>query len=226
MLVEDFIDDFRERIGDTSSSVSDQSIIGFLNTALRRVARTDGMDKLFMRRDTFELAGINTDGTYSASWDLGKIGKIIDIPNVKLLCGSDSGVHRLNTRYMDPDTFFNAVDVPEQCEPGYPQFFTIEQIGTFNRLLFNRPPKELVALEMRYSAFHPRVLGIDSMLEIAYEYCDLFTEYVIILHKIETTDQSTARALYEDLDLLITETKEMLARNKTGVPYKRVRRSF
>lgn len=226
METEDFIIEFRERIGDTTGSVSDQSIISFLNTALRRIGRTPGLDKLFRRRDSFELAAINDDGTYSASWDLGKIGKIIDIPNIKFMCASDSGVRRIPVKYVDFARFFNTVNVPEQRVPGYPEIFTIEQIGSFNRIIFDRPSKGLVALEMVYAAFHPRILGRDSMIEIAYEYCDILMEYVIILHKIETTDMSTGRALYEDLDLLVIETREMLARGQSGAEYKRMRRSF
>lgn len=226
MLVEDFIDEFRDRIGDTSQSVSDQSIISFMNTALRRLARTDGMEKLFGRRDSFELASINADGTATAGWDLGKVGHILDIPNIKMLCAGSAGVHRIPLRFMDFNKFFDIVTVPEQCAPGIPEFYTIEQIGGINRLLFNRPPKSLVALEMVYSAFHTRITGIDDTLMIAYEYADIITEYVIILHKIETTDMSTGRALYEDLDLLVTQTVDLLAKNKKGTPYKRVVRSF
>lgn len=227
MQVDDFIQTFRERIGDSSRSVPASYIMSYLNTALRRLARTEGVEKLFERRDTFDLAAINKDGTPSAAWDLGKIGKIIDIPRLRILKAAASQICELKPKYMETDNFYDQCPIPEQKTPGDPQYYTMEQIGTkINRLLFNRPPCDLVSLDIWYSAFHPRITSIEDEILIAYEYCDILEEYVIILHKIETTDQSTARALWEDLDVIVADLVEVLAKRKKGLPYRRIRRSF
>lgn len=226
MDVKDFIKEFRDRMGDTSSSIPEPYIVSYVNTALRRLARTDGLEKLFNRHDTFELSTINADGTAAASWDLGRIGQLLDIPNIKMLCASGGKVHKVDPTFKEFDEFFQMCSLPEQNTPGDPNYYTVEQLGSTNKLVFNRPPSSLVALDMVYSAFHPRILNSAGTIEINYAYCDILTEYCIILHKIESTDMATARALYEDLDVLTTDLKELLAKRKSGLPYRRVRRSF
>lgn len=226
MDVKDFVTDFRNRLGDTTGSVPVPYIITYINTALRRLARQDGLEKMFGRRDTFELATINKDGTYAAGWDMGKVGKILDIPNLKMLVLSNAQIKKLTPKYIEFDDFFNLCHLPEQQSPGYPHYWTIEQIGSINRLLFDRPPCDLVALDMVYSAFAPPVTSINDTIPLAWEYCDVLVDYVIILHKAETTDMATARALYEDLDVLTADLVELLAKRKSGLPYRRIRRSF
>jgi hypothetical protein len=225
-LVSEFIQEFRDRIGDTSKSVPPSYIISYLTTALRRLARQEGMERLFDRHDTWELASINHDGTPAAVWDLGNMGTIIDIRKMRVLKAGSGKVCELKPIFKEYDDFFDCAPLPEQQACGDPNYYTIEQIGTINRLLFNRPPGEPVALDMIYNAFHPRVTNPTDQILINYNYVDVLTEYVIILHKIETTDQSTARALWEDLDTLTADIKEQLARRKTAVGYRRVARSF
>lgn len=224
--VKDFVQDFRDRLGDSSKSVPVKYVISYLNTALRRLARQEGLERLFEFKKTFELASINADGTPSAAWDLGKMGLLLDIPNLRVLRVDSEGVCVLTPRYMEYDDFFDRVLMPEQQEPGPPTFFTIEQIGPLNRLLFNRPPLDMTALDIRYSAFHPRVKSESENMQFNYNYADILVEYVLILHKIETTDQATARALWEDLDVLTADARELLAKRMTGLPPRRVTRSF
>lgn len=225
-LVSDFIQEFRDRIGDTSKSVPASYIISYLNTALRRLPRQDGLERLLDRRDTWELASVNKDGTPSAAWNLGNVGHIIDIRKFRVLKANDGKVCELRPKYTEYDDFFDCAPLPEQQPCGDPSRYTIEQLGAINRLLFNRPPKELLVVDMLYSAFHPRITAPTDELRIAYAYADAFMEYVIILHKIETTDQSTARALYEDLDVITADLKELLAKKKVATGYRRVARSF
>lgn len=225
-LVKDFVQDFRNRIGDTSKSVPLPFIISFINTALRRMPRVRGLEKLYERVDTWELAYLNKDGTPSASWDLGKVGKIKDITTFRVLSTINGKVCDVAPSYMDYADFKASFVMPEAREPGLPSYYTIEQIGSITRLVFDRPPKDLTVLDMKYSATFPRVTNQQDPILLAWEYSDLLEEYVIILHKIETTDQSTARALYEDLDLLTTEAVEELARRKTSTGYRRVARSW
>lgn len=225
-LVSEFVQEFRDRIGDSSKAVPSAYILSYLRTALRRLARQEGMEKLFENKKTFELASINKDGTPSASWDLGKVGTLLDIPNIKMLKVGSNGVCTLEPRYQEYDDFFQHTSFPEQQPPGDPSYFTIEQIGPLNRLIFNRPPLEMIGLDLKFSAFHPRITSEKDVLQINYNYADILTEYVIILHKIETTDQATARALWEDLDVLTADAIELLAKRKTGLPPRRMKRSF
>lgn len=226
MDVKDFIAEMRTRLGDTSQSIPSMYIVSYLNTMLRRMARSEGLERLFEHRDTFELASINGDGTPSAAWDLGNIGKIIDIRKMRVLQADDARIVELRPKYVEYDQFFDYSVLPEQQAPGRPSYYTIEQIGSINRLLFDRPPRKLVAIDMLYSAFHERILTPDGKIYLDYNYCDYLLDGVIILHKIETTDMATARALYEDLDTLLVDIKEQLARRKTSLGYRRVKRSF
>ena len=227
MDVKDFIDEMRSRLGDTSQSIPSAYVISYLNTMLRRTARAEGLEKLFQHRDTFELATVNADGTAAAGWDLGNIGKIIDIDNMRVLKANESGISELRPKFVEYDEFFDYAVLPEQQAPGDPEYYTIEQIGSLNRLLFNRPPKNLIAIDMKDSAFHERITdAVNGKIYLDWNYLDYILDGVIILHKIETTDMATARALYEDLDVLLVDMKEQLARRKTSLGYRRVRRSF
>lgn len=225
--VGDFIEDVRTRIGDTSRSVPASSIMGYLRTALRRVARTDGTEKLFEARDVIDLANINKDGTPSASWELSKLGTIIDIPHLRILGTTPSRIKPLCPGYMDVREFYQNYPVPEQNSPGEPTAFTIDSVGTnSNRLIFNKPIKELVTIDIWYSVFPARISSPSDKFPISYDFADLLEEYVIILHNIEATDDNRARALWEDVDVLTAEIVEMLARRKKGLPYRRIRRSL
>lgn len=227
METSEFIQEFRDNLGDTSRSIPEPTIISYLNTALRRMARSEGLERLFEHHDTFELATINVDGTRAVSWQLGNaLGRIIDIRTVSVLKAGSSEIIQIYPKYMEYRDFAMYYALPEQNAPGDPECFTIEQLSASNKLIFNRPPGKLVALDMVYSSFHPRVSKSTDMILVDYGYLDYLTNYVTILHKIETTDMSTARALYEDLDALLVDIKEMLARQKTALGYRRIKRSF
>jgi hypothetical protein len=225
-LVSDFIQEFRDRIGDTSKSVPPSAIITWLNTALRRVVRQDGMERLLDRRDTWELASVNKDGTPAVAWDLGNVGTVIDIRKLRLLRASGGEIKEARPQYTEYTDFFDCAPLPEQQPCGLPSRYTIEQLGSVNRLLFNRPPSELLVADMLYSAFHPRLRNVNDEIRISYDYMDIFVEIVIILQKIESTDQSTARALWEDVDVYTADLKELLAKRKVTEGYRRVARSF
>ena len=225
-LTSEFIQDFRNRIGDSSKSVPPSYIIGFINTALRRLPRQRGLERLYERHDTWELSYLNKDGTPSASWDLGNIGKILDIRSLKVLKTVNGAVCDIIPRYLEYHDFVRRFTLPEQKEPGDPCYYTYEQIGTITRLVFDRPPRDLIVLDMLYSAFFPKIVTPSDPILLAWEYSDILEEYVIILHKIETTDQSTARALWEDLDVLAADAIDLLARTKTASGYRMVARSW
>lgn len=225
-LTSDFIQEFRDRIGDTSKSVPPSYITSYLNTALRRLPRQDGLERLFDRRDTWELSSINRDGTPAAAWNLGRVGTIIDIRKFRVLKADDGKICEIRPKFREYDDFFDDAPLPEQQPCGDPTIYTIEQLGAINRLLFNRPPSNLVVVDMLYSSFHPRVTAPTDEILISWDYADTLMEYVIILHKIETTDQSTARALWEDLDTLTADLKELLAKRKVATGYRRIARSF
>lgn len=224
--VKEFIQTFRHRIGDTTQSVPSSYVISYLNTALRRIARTPRLDKLLEHRDTFQLAAINEDGTPSASWSLGSIGEIIDITRFQLLGTSNSRPCDVRPKFSEVDDFFRDYPVPELNEPGHPSVYTIEQIATHNQLLLNRPPKDLTTAVLKYTAFHPRIRTEEDVIQISWSYMDIIEEAVIILHKIETTDMATGRALYEDLDLFLADAADTLHKRKTALPYRRMLRSF
>lgn len=224
--VSEFNQAVRNRLGDSSQSVPASYWISYLNTALRRLARQDGLEKLFENRKSINLAAINKDGTPSAAWSLGKIGPIIDIVKMRVLKTVNSEVCDITPRYVEYDHFFDAVPLPERQRAGDPDYYTVEQIGAESRILFNRPIKDVTAIDIVFSAFHPKITSEDDILQINYAYQDILEEYVLILHKIETTDMATARSLWEDLDVLTADARELLAKRKTSSPLRSIKRSF
>lgn len=224
--VSEFITAVRNRLGDSSQSVPVSYWISYLNTALRRLARQDGLDKLFEHRMTTNLAAINADGTPSAAWSLGKIGTIIDIKNMCVLKTANSEVCDITPKYMEYDHFFDCVTIPERRRAGDPCYYTIEEIGTEARLLFDRPVRDLTSIDIKFTAFHPKLTSENDDLLVSYAYQDILEEYVLILHKIETTDMATARSLWEDIDVLTADARELLAKRKTSSPLRSIKRSF
>lgn len=225
-LVEDFVQDVRNRIGDTSRSVPMSQWITFINTALRRILKQDGLERLAERRDTWELAYLNKDGTPSASWDLGKVGKILDIDSFRVLKTVNGEVCDITPTYMEYPDFKAKVPMPEANKPGDPDFYTLEQIASITRLVFNRPPKDLVVLDMKYSATFPRITNQKDEILLAWEYTDLLEEAVIILQKAEATDNATARAMWEDFDVFAADLVQQLAKRKSSTGYRRIARSW
>lgn len=226
MKVSEFLEGVRARIGDTSQSIPASTLIACTNTALRRLAKEDGLEKLFQFRKAVNLASINKDGTPAAAWSLGKFGTIIDIQKMRLLKTDNSEVCDITPKYVEYDHFFDCAPLPERNVAGTPRYYTIEQIADETRVLFDRPVKDMTALDIVFSAFHPRIANQNDELIFPYAYADILEEYVIILHKVETTDMATARALYEDLDKLVADTRELLAKRKTGEPLRKIARSF
>jgi hypothetical protein len=225
-LVKDFVEAVRHRIGDTSRSVPIGQWIAFINTAFRRILRQEGLERLAERRDTWELAYLNKDGTPSASWDLGKVGKIIDIDSFVVLKAVDGTVCEVTPTFMEYAEFKRRFVMPEAQEPGDPSYYTLEQIGSITRLVFNRPPRELLVLDMKYSATYPRITNQEDEILLAWEYADILEEAVIILHKAETTDNATARAMWEDFDVFAADLVQQLARRKKSTGYRRIARSW
>lgn len=226
MQVDDFIQEFRNNLGDSSSSIPSTYILSYLNNFLQQCGFKDGLDRMFQHHDTFELASVNKDGTAAASWDLGNIGKIIDIQKMRMLKTSDSGIVEVRPSYREYDDFFDLVVFPEQNQPGDPAIYTVEQVSLRNKLMFDRPPVGLVAIDLIFTAFHERLTSLTDMIHVDYSMMPFIQQGVTILHKIETTDMATARALYEDLDTLYIDIRETLAKRKSSLGYRRVRRSF
>lgn len=231
--VEDFVKEFRRRIGDTTCEVSVASIISWINTALRRLARSKGLDKLFTYHDTFELARLNADGTPAASWKLKgledsghQLGMIIDIKSILILDTSGCCMEGYHPCYMPLDWFRKEHPFPEKECPGTPCSFTINQLGGVSQITFDRPLSHPVSLDLIYSAFPPRVSKLTDLVRVPYAYADILMEAVIILMNQESQDYAFARANYEDWDFFVAEAREMLARQPSGFPPRVIRGSF
>lgn len=226
--VKEFIDEFRARIGDTDCDVPVKSIIAYLNTALRRLAREKGLDKLFRYTDTIELASINQNGLPSASWNLKLrgMGTIIDIIDLQVLDASSCNIFNVNPCYLPYKEFAQCNVKPEQNEPGAPETFTIKEIQGQTRIIFDRPIDKPYAVDMFYAAFHPRIKTVNEFLMIPYGYADIVTEATIIFYNMESADFASARALYEDLDKLVDDARELLAKQHSGLPFRILKGSF
>lgn len=227
--VEDFIKEFRRRVGDTTCQTPTASIISWINTALRRLARARGLDKLFTYHDTFELIRINEDGTPAASWKIKGVenmGMLIDVKSILVLDHTGCCMNDIKLCYMPYNWFRKEHPFPERNAQGYPCTFTMNQIGGVNEIIFNRPIPHPLILDMVYSAFPPRVKSEKDILRVPYSYSDILMEAVMILFNQEAQDYNFARSTYEDWDYLIAEARELLAKQPSGFPPRTVRASF
>lgn len=236
MTMKEFIDEFRAHMGDTTCSIEARSIIAWTNTALRRLARSRGCDKLFRFQDTFQLAPMNTDGSAAASWFLRgvttdgtttapRIGTVINIESIKFL--SADGCNTLHDIcHLSPRDFDREYPMPELESAGIPCAYTVNQFGGDTKLIFNCPISGHFTVSMTYTAFHPRITSEKDLLRIPYSYVDILMECVKILQAQEAADYATARALYEDWDFLISELRESLAMQYSGAGLRQVKASF
>lgn len=234
--VGEFIDEFRNHLGDSTCSISSESIISWMNTALRRLARARGCDKLFRFQDTFQLAPMNADGSAAASWflrgvttdgksDSPRIGTIINIESIKFLTNDKCDMIK-DICYMPLRDFDREYPMPELEERGCPNVFTLNQFGGDTKLIFNAPIDKSYKVSMTYTAFHPRLSKETDLLRIPYSYSDILMECVKILQAEESADFATARALYEDWDYLISELRESLAMQYDGTRLRQIKASF
>lgn len=227
--VEEFIAEFRNRIGDSTCQTPVKNIISWINTAMRRLARSKGLDKLFTYHDTFELARLDEDGTPAASWALKgdtPLGMIIDIKSLLVLDHTGCCMENVTPCYMPLEWFRREHPFPEREAAGNPCSFTINQMGGVTQITFDRPIAHPLILDMIYSAFPPRVEALDDYVRIPWAYNDILMEAVIILFNQEAQDYAFARANYEDWDYFVAEAREMLAKQPSGMPLRRVRGSF
>lgn len=231
--VDDFIKEFRQRIGDSTCQVPVKSIISWINTALRRLARSKGLDKLFTYHDTFQLSRLNADGTPAASWllkgletDNVELGMIIDIKSMNLLAEDECCGGCCRPCFMPVEWFRREHPFPECACPGCPCAFTIDQIEGYTQIIFDRPISKPMSLDLVYSAFPPRVKALTDLVRVPYAYSDILMEAVVILFNQEAQDYAFARANWETWDFFIAETREMLAKQPTTAPPRVVRGSF
>ena len=151
--VEEFITEFRRRIGDSTCDTPVNNIISWINTALRRLARSKGLDKLFTYHDTFELTRLNEDGTPAASWSLGgDMGMLIDIKSLLVLDHTGCCMDNVTPCYMPLEWFRKEHPFPEKEQMGIPCAFTINQMGSTTQVIFDRPIDSPLILDMIYSA--------------------------------------------------------------------------
>lgn len=231
--VEEFIREFRRRIGDTTCATPVNDIIAWLNTALRRLARSKGLDKLFTYHDTFELTRLNEDGSPAASWKLKglesdnvQLGMLIDIKSILVLDSTGCCMAGVTPCYMPLDWFRKEHPFPEREHPGIPCSFTINQMGGVTQVIFDKPIDRPLTLDLIYTAFPPRVASMTDLVRVPYAYSDILMEAVVLLFNQEAQDYSFARANYEDWDFMVAEAREMLAKQPSGFPPRVVRGSF
>lgn len=235
LTVAEFIDEFRKAVGDSTCEIPVKSIISWTNTALRRLAREKGLDVLFRYQDTFELANMNKDGSKSTSWflrgfktddsaDSPRIGTIIDVESLLVLEADDCRIHHKELCYLPFQWFRREYPFPEDndCLTA----FTLTEFGGDTKLIFNAPTEGHIAIDLVYTAFHPRITSTEELVRVPYAYADILLEYVKILMNIESADMATARSLYEDIDYLVAQARERLHQQKAGLPLRTVRGSF
>jgi hypothetical protein len=92
--------------------------------------------------------------------------------------------------------------------------------------LLDRPISSPHTVDLYYTAFHPRIKSENDIIMIPYGYADSLAEMLRIFFFMESSDFATSRALYEDYDKLIDDIRELLAKNPSAAPYRKVARSW
>lgn len=239
-------------VGDTECYIESSLIIEWINLSLGELGKWDGLEKLFERHDTINLAGINSDGTPAAGWTLDMSDKpteetttvkgvvtgtkctvpemptIIDIRSLRMMRLNTDGctVTPVDLCYKEYSDFFVCNPMPEQNCAGCPRAYTIEQVGTDLKILFDRPPAGVVAIDMIYSAYPPELNSESDEIRIPNGYIDLVLKLTEINFNIASSDNSAAIALYESADKLINDAVQRLARRKSYQGFRTMKRGF
>lgn len=227
ITVEELQREFRRIVGDQTCEIPTESFIAWLNVVLRRLPRAKGLDVLFRYQDTFELAPIRTDGAPATSWTLkgfkeGTIGTIIDIESMLILEADDCNITSKKLCFMPFKMFREKYPAPTDCLSA----FTINDFGGSTKLIFNAPLQGHTVIDMVYTAFHPRVKSVKDLVRIPYAYQDILIEGLKIAQSEEAADFATARALWENWDYFVAETRELLHKQKSTLPLRQLRGSF
>lgn len=227
LTFDEFVKEMRSVWGDSTCDLPKDYLLAWTNTGLRRLAREKGLGRLFRYQDTFELSRMNEDGTPAASWTISaSVGMIIDITSLMFLDSSDCRINANELCYVPLQWFRRSYPFPEKEMPGDPCHFTVNQMGPDTKLIFDRPITKPHMVDMIYEAFHPRLKNTTDIIRIPYSYLDILGQITQILMHQEGADFATARALYEDYDYLVSQARELLAKQPDGLPLRRIRRSF
>lgn len=234
--VDTFTNDLRKSLEDQTGDIPQASIITNLNLVLMRIAREKGLEKLFLYQDTLELGRIKEDGSPAAAWTINgvkedegegrPIGQIIDIKSLLILKTENCHVRPVEPCYLPYKYFRKEHPFPECLPPGDPCFFTVYQFQGKTKLMFDRPINRPYAIDMMYSAFHPRVSKGSDVIRIPSNYEDLLIELVKVYYFEGSSDMATSYALEDRVDYLVAQIREQLAAQSEALPMRQVNRSY
>lgn len=230
-----FIMDFRQNLEDVTGDINTSTIIAYLRTALSRLAREPGLDDLFLYQSTLELGRLKEDGSPAATWTINGIkeedgerplGQIINVKSLLILKTENCKVRPAEPCYLPYKYFRKEHPFPESECPGDPCFFTIYQFQGTTKIIFDRPINRPYAIDMLYSAFHPRITSTKDVIRIPQDYEDLLIEYVKSLYYEGTSDFASSRAILEEQDYYIAQIREQLHRNPEALGLRQIQRSY
>lgn len=234
--VAQFVKDFRDNLEDQTGDILTTTILAYLRTALSRLAREPGLDELFLYNDTFELGSLKEDGSPAASWTLNgikedngqgrPIGQIINVKSLLILKTEDCKVRPVEPCYLPYRYFRRDHPFPECESPGDPCAFTIQQMQGKTKIIFDKPINRPYAIDMLYSAFHPRITSTKDVIRIPQDYEDLLIEYVKSLYYEGTSDFASSRAILEEQDYYIAQIREQLHRQPEALGNRVMQRSY
>lgn len=232
--VRTFIKEFRSAVGDATSDIPTSAIITYLRLSLNYLSREKGLHRLFEYEDTFELLRMKEDGDYGNSWVLNtsnsangssNLGYILDIAKIHIL--DNSGRPRpTDMRYIPYRWFIKEYPQAQFAKSGTPSAFTLRTTQGRTRIIFNCPISRPYAIDMLYSAAHPRITKESDLIRIPYLFMDLLIDMVSKFYYKEASDFSFARSTQEDIDYTVSQIREMLHQQPSGLEPRRVRRSF
>ena len=236
ITVGEFIKDVRENLEDQTGDILTTSIMAYLRSSLSRLAREPGLEDLFMYHDTLELGRMKEDGSPAAVWTINgvkedngegrPIGQIINVKSLLILKTENCHVRPVEPCYLPYKYFRKEHPFPECLPPGDPCFFTVYQFQGKTKLMFDRPINRPYAIDMMYSAFHPRVSKGSDVIRIPSNYEDLLIELVKVYYFEGSSDMATSYALEDRVDYLVAQIREQLAAQSEALPMRTVNRSY
>ena len=206
----DIIDDVRTQISDSGKLYTDTFLISAINSAIKYISVNQYARRLFKYKLQTELATLNKDGKPAARWTLNIPGRYAGKERMNFI--TQTGCYEdITPCYKTPQEFFKCYKFPEMECPGDPCAYTMEHIGDSTTLIFDRPPKNIVAIDSVIYIVPRRVTDEDETIPLGDSYSESLVELVKIIINKEQTSFDQARMRYEDWDVHMENIVQAMA---------------
>lgn len=194
--VKEFSDKFRVHLGDGTTDVPSEFIIGSLNWAFNALPMVPKLDKIFSKHKTFNL-----DAKDHYRWNLNDgFRRITDIPMMNFWTSTGGDLCKMNICNEDTIEFYNHNGIPYLKEAGKPCEYTIEQEDDNIWLVFDRPLDVPVVLDYIAYGIPKTVTSMDDEIEISAIAENLIIDIMMTVYYHESMDFSFSADIAQYLD--------------------------